>query len=322
MLPNMAIAAGLALYDFPFSDAAAFWRWVDVCEAGEIDSIWQSDRLVTENGRPMLECMSAMAALAGATRRLKFGMFVASAGLRDPLLLARQCATIDMLSEGRLLPAFGVGNATSADWQATCTETRGRGRRTDEALDIIAALWRGESVTFCGEFHRYREATISPLPAQAHIPLWIGGSSPAAIRRTARIGTGWVGGSETPAEAARVVDGIKRACQAIGREIESDHYGGGFSYRFGDEDDEIVRREIERYAASARARDPRDSMVIGGRGAILERIREFVDAGVTKFVLRPLGDSDDDLIEQTRRLIEEVLPSLASLETPAAGGPR
>ena len=72
-----------------------------------MDSLWQTDRLVSQE--PFLEVMSVMAALAGRTERIKFGMNVASVGLRDPLLLAKQCATIDVLSEGRLLPAFGIG---------------------------------------------------------------------------------------------------------------------------------------------------------------------------------------------------------------------
>ena len=110
----MSIAVGLGLSDFPFSDGNSFWRWVDMCETSGVDSIWQTDRLVSRH--PILECITTMAALAGATKRIKFGMNVVSVGLRDPLLLAKQCATIDVLSEGRLLPAFGVGNSRGAEW--------------------------------------------------------------------------------------------------------------------------------------------------------------------------------------------------------------
>ena len=84
----MGVAIGLGIADFPFSEAAAYWRWVDLCEEGGVDSLWQTDRLVSP--KPILEVMSVMAALAGATKRIKFGMNVASVGLRDPLLLARQ----------------------------------------------------------------------------------------------------------------------------------------------------------------------------------------------------------------------------------------
>ena len=137
-----------------------------------------------------------MAALAGRTQRVKFGMNVASVGLRDPLLLAKQCATIDVLSEGRLLPAFGIGAIRAPDWAATGTDTKGRGRRTDEGLDLIARLWTQDSVDFEGEFYRYSGARIEPKPVQKNLPLWLGGSSKPAIRRTARIGTGWLAGLE------------------------------------------------------------------------------------------------------------------------------
>ena len=110
----MGIAVGLGLMEFPFADAGGYWRFVDMCEAGGVDSLWQTDRLVSR--QPILECMTAIAAVAGRTRRLKFGMNVVSLALRDPVLVAKQCATIDVLSEGRLLPAFGVGSPLAPEW--------------------------------------------------------------------------------------------------------------------------------------------------------------------------------------------------------------
>jgi alkanesulfonate monooxygenase SsuD/methylene tetrahydromethanopterin reductase-like flavin-dependent oxidoreductase (luciferase family) len=121
------ISVGMGIAVFPFADARGFWRWVDLCEAGGVDSIWQSDRLIGAD--PMLECLSLMAALAGRTRRLKFGMNVLSLAQRDPILVAKQCATIDVLSEGRLLPAFGLGGAGDAELQALGIDKRTRGAR-------------------------------------------------------------------------------------------------------------------------------------------------------------------------------------------------
>jgi hypothetical protein len=135
-----------------------------MCEAGGVDSIWQTDRLVSRT--PILECMATMAALAGRTRRLRFGMNVVSLALRDPVLLAKQCATIDVLSEGRLLPAFGIGSPLGPEWVALDIDTKTRGRRTDESLEIIARLWRDESVDFAGKYYRLNGASISPKPVQ------------------------------------------------------------------------------------------------------------------------------------------------------------
>src|SRR5260370_17250232 len=169
--------------EFPFSGAADYWRWVDLCEAGGIDSLWQTDRLVSR--QPILECMATMAALAGRTRRLRFGMKVVSLALRAPGLLATQCATIDVLPEGRLLPAFGIGSPLGPEWQALDIDTKTRGRRTDESLEIIARLWREDSVDFEGKHYRLKGASISPKPVQPHLPMCICRSAEAPIPPTA-----------------------------------------------------------------------------------------------------------------------------------------
>src|SRR3954449_3546318 len=231
----MGVGIGLGCAEFPFSGAAAYWRWIDMCEAGGVDSIWQTDRIVGR--QPFLETMTTMAALAGRTRRMKFGMNVVSLALRDPVLLAKQCATIDLLSDGRLLPAFGIGSPAAPEWKTLNLDTKTRGKRTDEALEIIARLWREDSVDFDGAFYKLSGASISPKPVQPDLPMWIGGGSDAAIRRTARYGTGWQGGPEQPAEAARVVAAIKAAVADAGRTIDDDHYGASFPYYFGSASD-------------------------------------------------------------------------------------
>ena len=304
----MSARIGLGVAAFPLSSPRAFWRWIELCEKRDVDSIWQSDRLISE--QPQLEAMSVMAALAGATERLKFGMNVVVVPLRDPLVLAKQCATIDFLSGGRLLPAFGVGPETAPEWQATSREPRGRGPRADEALTIMTRLWSEERVTFEGEHYRYVDASIAPRPVQQPLPLWIGGSSEAAIRRTAAVGNGWLGGLQTPAQVAPVVASIKRAAKDAGRRIPDDHYGAGFSYRFGSWDEPEVERAASafgRLRAPARP-DPRELFAVGDAGEILARIGEYRTAGVSKFVLRPIAEGDDAILEQTRRLLDTVLP--------------
>ena len=164
----MAIGLGLGISRYPFEAAREYWAWIEQCEKGSVDSIWQTDRLVSTE--PMLECLATMAALAGATDRMRFGMNVASIALRDPLLTAKQLATIDVLSEGRVLPAFGIGSAVSRDYTATGTPTKARGKKANEALELVQRLWREEAVSFDGDFFKYDEATISPRPVNQQIP--------------------------------------------------------------------------------------------------------------------------------------------------------
>jgi probable F420-dependent oxidoreductase len=304
----MTISVGLGLMEFPFSGAREYWRWVDLCEAGGVDSLWQTDRLLSRE--PMLECMSVMAALAGRTRRIKFGMNVVSLALRDPVLLARQCATIDVLSEGRLLPAFGIGSPRGPEWAALHVDTKTRGRRSDEALEVIGRLWEEESVDFAGEFFHLTGASISPKPVQADLPMWIGGGSDAAIRRTARLGTGWLGGPETAEEAGRIVAGIRAALPEAGRTIDVDHYGASFPFQFGRAADPILERAMQAYERRT-GRDPRGYFAIGDADEIVSRIAEYIDAGVSKFVLRPAVTGGDAVMSQTQRLITEVLPAVA-----------
>jgi probable F420-dependent oxidoreductase len=302
------VAIGLGLMEFPFDAVAGFWRWVDLCEAGGVDSLWQTDRMVSRE--PILECMSVMAALAGRTRRLKFGVNVLSLAFRDPVLLAKQCATIDVLSEGRLLPAFGIGSPLAPEWRTLNLDTKTRGRKTDEGLEIIRRLWQEDEVDFEGVHYHLTGASISPKPVQPDLPIWIGGSSEAAIRRTARFGTGWQAGGETPEDIGAVVASIRAAAIAEGRAIDDDHYGAGIAFRFGRIDDPGLERLFDAYRKRT-GRDPRRYFAIGDASAIVERIAAYVDAGISKFILRPAARGDEEMLGQTRRLIEEVLPLAA-----------
>ena len=306
----MGIGAGIGIANFSFDDARGFWRWVDLCDNGGVDSIWQSDRII--DAVPNLEAMSVMAALAGGSKKLKFGMNVASLGLRNPVLTAKQCATVDVLSEGRLLPAFGVGSALSKDFVATGTPTKARGKRTDEGLEIMARLWREDKVTFAGDHYQLDEATIAPKPIQDPLPLWVGGSAKQAIERTATWGTGWQAGIENAADVAPVISAIKERAQELGRPIDDDHFGAGFAFRFGSEDEPIVAK----YQQGIRKRlgkDPDGFSAIGGVAEMMQRVHEFHAAGVHKFILRPIAHGTDEMMRQTRAMVEELLPAIDAL---------
>ena len=110
------------------------------------------------------------------------------------------------------------------------------------ALEIAQRLWRGEEVHFTGRFYGYTGARIAPLPVQQPLPCWIGGSSPAAIRRTARLGTGWLAGIQPPREVARMIAAIRSELELRGRTIDPDHYGATLPCRIGAPDASLAGR--------------------------------------------------------------------------------
>ena len=252
--------------------------------------------------------MATMAALAGRTRRLRFGMNVVSLALRDPVLLAKQCATIDVLSDGRLLPAFGIGSPLGPEWQALDIDTKTRGRRTDESLEIIARLWREDSVDFEGKHYRppggrdlAQAGAARPADVDRRL---VGGRDPAHGALLAPAGRS---GAELPADVGKVVAAIKkRRSFEAGRTIDEDHYGAAFPFYFGRPDDGILPAAMAAYEKRT-GRDPARYFAIGDEKVILDRVAEYAAVGVEKFILRPVGPDGDAIIAQTRKLIEKVL---------------
>jgi probable F420-dependent oxidoreductase len=300
------IGVGLGLGGFPFESMEAFRRWVDVCEDSRIDSIWQSDRVVSRE--PAFEPMTLLALLAGATRRLKFGTNAVVLPFRDPITFARQCATLDFMSDGRFLPAVGVGRGDAPEWAATGREARGRGARADEALEVMTRLWSGEQVDFEGNHFSLRGATINPRPRQSPLPLWLGGASRAAIRRTARYGSGWLAPLQSPQEAGQTVAAIREEAQRIGRPIPDDHYGATIVFRIGAAEDPPAQREPMSAERAAYAERIRAIQAIGEPEDVLDRIRRFREHGVTKFIAIPLAQTSAEMIEQCRLLSRDVIP--------------
>ena len=304
----MSIRVGLGLPALHFSSSQTLWKWVDECENSLADSIWQNDRLISQE--PFIESLSFMAALTGRTERIKFGMNVVVAPLRNPLVLAKQCASIDYLSNGRLLPAFGVGNAKALEFSRTDNKISHRGKWTNEVLDFLSKIWATDNVTYKGNFINYENITIEPKPVQNPLPIWIGGSSDAAIERTIKYGTGWISGVQSPRQVKPVVEKIRQKALQYGKTIDEDHYGAGFSYRIGDWNDPIVQSAAKQFSRRFPNSDPKEFIAVGKESDIQARINEYIDVGISKFVLRPLVNSETELFNQTRELCKNIIPAV------------
>ena len=213
----------------PGRDGAAFlWTLCDMLERSDVDSIWLSDRL--SSPAPVPEVMTTLAAIAARTTRLKFGPSVVVLPYRTPVVAAKEMATVDWLSQGRLFPAVGVGVELPREFDASGVPFAERGRRTDEAIRVMRLLWTQDEVTFQGDFYKLDRVSIFPKPWQTPPPIWIGGKSEAAMRRTARLGDGWIPSFITPDEMRAGVQKVHDLAGAAGRQVPEDHFGTLINY--------------------------------------------------------------------------------------------
>ena len=299
----MKIRIGVGFSGWPFERVEDFWDMVDLVEESGLDSIWLNDRI--RNPAPALEPITALAMIAGRTQRIKFGMSVAVLPVRDPLMVAKEMATIDFLSNGRMLPAFGLGVAQEAEWLAVGRSPHRRGAMTDEAVTLMRRLWSEDAVSHAGEFYSTHELTIQPKPCQQPLPVWFGGRSQAAYRRVARLGDGFLGSYQPPSEAGKAVCAIRSAAEAYEREVPEDHYGTIVPFHFGDGD---ISAEIQTLMRRIDPNTPFESYAAWREpDAILRRIDEYVEVGVSKFVLRPMV-SGPAFYDQLARLAKLVVP--------------
>src|ERR687892_1721894 len=179
-------------------DAERFGGVVDALErrglhfllgwGGGFDAVWRGGRLTTAAPDPLI----ALAVAAGRTERLKLGTSVLVVPGRNPVVLAKELASLDRLSGGRLLPAVGLGAPVPAEHRAFGVERSARAGLFDEAIVLMRRLWTEDDVHHDGEHFHVDGVTLRPRPLQQPIDVWLGGTAPSELRRTGRFGDGWL----------------------------------------------------------------------------------------------------------------------------------
>src|SRR5215216_4109416 len=160
--------------------------------------LWLTDNLL--GGRPHLEPVTLLAYAAACTERIRLGVSVIILNRRDPVALAKELASLDRLSGGRLTVGVGLGGGT-ATYPAFGIGAARPVARFAEGLRVMRALWSEERVDLGGEFYRLADVAMGPKPApRPHPPVWIGGCGPAALRRAVRLGDGWMGAGSARSE--------------------------------------------------------------------------------------------------------------------------
>jgi probable F420-dependent oxidoreductase len=273
-------------------DPAFFRDVARLAEQAGFDSLWAGDHVSFEN--PLLDVTVALSAFAAWTERIQLGAGVVLLPLRSPAVVAKEFASLDYLSRGRVVLGVGVGGEGVKDFEAVGVPIEERGARTDEAMLALRALFSGSPASFSGRFWSFEDVSIEPQPVQpGGPPLWVGGRSEAALRRTAELGDGWLPIWVSP---ERLRNGAEQLPQRVVRAVVLPARVGGtseevrlyLSRRYGSE---ISPKAVERYCLA------------GPPEACVERIAAYVEAGAEHIVFNPAVEPAQ-LLEQIELLAE------------------
>ncbi len=280
----------------PETPPEALGSLVDDLERLGFDSLWIPEVLM----QPTMDPLVALSYAAGRTQRLKLGTHLILPG-RHPVTLARQLAHLDRVSNGRLLLVGVIGLPGEADTGAQGVARKERAAAIEEMVPLLRRLWRGEPVDHEGPRHRLTGVTVTPTPRQEPLEMWLGGKAKGALERCGRLGDGWMPGLMLPAEAAALRPQIEASATAAGRQMDPEHFGANLFYASGP-----LPPAVLEFFKSQRDGDPAEIVPVGF-DALRARVREWTDAGFSKFLLRPLV-APDDMQGELERLAAEMLP--------------
>jgi len=240
------------------------------------DSLWLSEVLTA----PVIDPLVGLAWAAASNPRVKLGTTALLPG-RNVVRLAKQFASLDVLSRGRLLVTLVPGLTYAPERDAIGVEPKHRGEVIDDALPLLRRLWAGETVSHAGAAGVFRDVKLSPLPVQQPLEVWLGGTAPAALERCGRLSDGWLPSLCTPDEAMAGRHVIEETAAKAGRRISSEHFGVSIGYTGVPIDSATARAMTERRPRSV-------ELTPVGLPRLRALIERFLAVGFSKFVVRPL----------------------------------
>ena len=270
------------------NEPGSFGDLVDALEDLRFDSLWLSERLTGDAPDPLV----ALAYAAGRTTRLKLGTGVLVLPGRNPVVLAKEMASLDRLSGGRFLPAVGLGAPTPVEHRAFGVARAERSDWFDEAIGLMRRLWTEEHVSHEGKRFQIEDITLRPRPVQQPIELWLGGQAPSELRRAGRLGDGWLPSFCSVDDVAEGWAAVNATAIDHDRAIDPEHLGVLLTYSHT----EVPDRVKALIATRRPGVDPR-TIVPVGLGAVRHRLEEFIAVGASKFVVVPLDEPADWTME-------------------------
>ncbi len=293
------------------SDADEVREVVALAERSGLDSLWVGDHIAFTV--PILDPLLQLAQAAVLSERLLLGTSVYLLPLRHPVPVAKQVATLDLLSGGRLLFGVGVGGEFPNEYAACGIPRRERGARLTESIQVLRALWSGKEVNHAGNFFPFERVRMQPPPRQpGGPPIWCGGRSRAALERAGRLADGWVSYVVTPEMYRESLQTIAAAADAAGRALTRFDTAHLLFFRidasFEAAWDVATEHLSQRYASDFRG-PARKYCALGKPADIAASIDAFRAAGVRHLILDAVSPADQRH-EQIEWFAREVAPLL------------
>jgi len=280
------------------TDAGAFAALIDSLEDLRFDSLWLSERATG----PTLDPLVALSVAAGRTTKLKLGTSVQVLPGRNPVLLAKEWATLDVLSGGRALPAFGLGVVDPIEQQAFGVAREERAGRFDEALGVMRRLWTEDTIDHDGTWFHYDGVGIGIRPVQSPPDVWLGGRSPGELKRVGRLSDGWLPSFQSPAEVQAGQAIVMEAAATAGRAIDPEHWGALVAYSPTEIPPPVLEAIGKRLSGVNAA-----EVVPIGHDALRRTLEAFIAVGFSKLVPVPFGSTITDWDAELAALADATL---------------
>ena len=290
--------------------------WLAAVERLPVESVWQGGHVLPPSATG--EAVTRLALMTAWTERVRVGSAVLVLPLYQPVVVAKQLADLDARSGGRLTVGVGVGGEFPDEFAAVGVPVAERGARTDEAMDVLRALWSGKPVTHRGRFVDLDAVELRPVAAPdgrtgqpGGPPLVVSGRREPAMRRAARRGDGWMPYLVSASAYARSVATIRSEAAAAGRDL------GGFEwllylYCSIRDDGDRARDDVASFLGRAYGDKPGAMLdriaPAGTPEEVAAKVQPYVDAGARHIVIAPAAHTDT--LEIVRLAAEEVLPRL------------
>jgi probable F420-dependent oxidoreductase len=259
------------------------------------DSVWATDHIVMpvqlkEPYGQVLEPLTTLSYIASRTETLRVGTSCIVLPQRNPVLLAKQAAALDVLSKGRVILGLGAGWAEE-EFGFLNADFKRRGKVMDESIRLMKTLWNDDIINFSGEFFHIKDALFLPKPVNKGIPVWIGGNGPVSVRRVVRLGEGWH-------PVGLDLEGFREGAQVISR--------AGKKITLSMRMTTDVRKKREAYVAPNKEKRV---AVSGSASEIRKEIDAYEEAGLEYYCASINHPAATDIVVDLRKFASEVIRS-------------